>query len=403
MLEDRAPRADGDTSDRWCAGLQKTGRRRLDAEEVEWVRMRIAMLRRRTWWTASAVLLVLAATAAGVLLVAESATLADSVFIVGGTWALELGLLGVAACLLTGRRLWRLVAVLGLLLLVAAAGLEAMLPAASVYVDELTSSAGVAMLVLGNAYTLALARDQARVLRGTRVLLEDAQAGWVDRFEGAVESDVDDPAVQRLVGRGYLMRGELNVQRLEILPGSSLIIRANGRPVEHWARAHVAEIAPPRLFAMRIELPRELMRVENDPSVTLKRRSLSPAERGELARHIDSLRRRYWPPIVVTVGIAAVIGVRLWAEGPRTDLFGTGSLLWYGLALLTYLAYVRRIRAARRLHWDRELRWVVTVHDRATLASSEGAGVAPKLEMLPISQLAWTENARPAAWRTSKL
>jgi hypothetical protein len=154
---------------------------------------------------------------------------------------------------------------------------------------------------------------------------------------------------------------------------------------------------------MRIALPRELVRVEDDPGVTLKRRSLSPAERGELARHIDTLRGRYWPPIVVTSAVVVVVGVRLWVEGPDSDLLGAGSLVWYGLALLTYLAYVRRIRAARRLHWDRELRWVVTVHDRATLASSEGVGMAPKLEMLPISQLAWTENARPAAWRTSKL
>jgi hypothetical protein len=137
--------------------------------------------------------------------------------------------------------------------------------------------------------------------------------------------------------------------------------------------------------------------------VALKRRSLSPAERGELARHIDTLRRRYWPPIVATVGVAALVGVRVWAEGPEADLFGAGSLLWYAVAVLTYLAYLRRLRAAQRLHWDRELRWVVTVHDRAKLESSDGAGLAPKLEMLPISQLAWTENARPAAWRTSRL
>jgi len=365
------------------------------------VEERIVKVRRRAWWTASAALVVLAASAVGAVYVPESASPADFVLLVGATWALELGLLGVAACLLAGRRLWRLVAVIGLLLLVAAAGLQAMFPAVSAYVDEVTSSVGVAMLVLGNVYTLALAGDHARLLQGTGVLREDAQVGYVDRFEGALDSDLDDPAVQRLVHRGYLMRGQHTAQRLEILPMSSVVVRANGRRVGHWARVHVADIAPPRPFAMRVELPRELVRVENDPSVSLKRRSLTSAERGELARHIDTLRRRYWPPIVVTVAVAALVGVRLWAEGPDTDLFETGSLLWYGLALLTYLAYLRRLRAARRLHWDRELRWVVTVHDRATLASREG--VAPKLEMLPISQLAWTENARPAAWRTSKL
>jgi hypothetical protein len=400
-MEQRAPRSDDDVSEKWCVGLQRTGRRRLEPEEISWVEERIVRVRRRAWWTIGGALAVLAASAAGVLYLSESASLADSVILIGATWALEIGLLGVAACLLTGRRLWRFAAVVGLLLLVAAAGLEAMLPSVSAYVDEVTSSLGVAMLVLGSVYTLARAGDYARVLRGTGVLREDAQAGWVDRFEGTLDNDLDDSAVQRLVHRGYLMRGQHTAQRLEILPLSSLVVRANGRRVEHWARAYVAEVAPPRPFAMRIELPRELVRVENDPAVSLKRRSLSPAERGELARHIDTLRRRYWPPVVVTVAVAALVGVRLWVEGPDSDLLGTGSLLWYGLALLTYLAYLRRIRAARRLSWDRELRWVVTVHDRAAVASSEG--VAPKLEMLPISQLAWSENARPAAWRTSKL
>jgi hypothetical protein len=402
MSEDRAPRVDDGISDRWCAGLQKVSRRRLDADERAWVQRRIARDRRRVWLTTGVAALVLAASAAGAVLVGGSG-LADSALVVAATWILELGLVGIAACLLTGRRLWRLVAVACLLFLVAATGLEAILPATSVYLDEVTSSVVVAMLVLGNAYTLALARDHGRVLRGARVVRDDAQAAWVERFEGTLESDLDDPAVQRLVARGYLARGQHGVQWIEILPRSSLVVRANGRPVEHWARAHVAEIAPPRPFAMRIELPRELVRVENDPSVTLKRRSLSPAERVELARHIVTLRCRYWPPIVVTVGVAGLVGVRLWAEGPDPDLLSTGSLLWYALALLTYLAYLRRIRAARRLEWDRELRWVVTVHDRASLTSNEETGLAPKLEMLPISQLAWTENARPAAWRTSKL
>jgi hypothetical protein len=81
----------------------------------------------------------------------------------------------------------------------------------------------------------------------------------------------------------------------------------------------------------------------------------------------------------------------------------------YALAGIAYFGYARRIAAAKKLESDRELRWVVTVDDvHRDAAEPDGsttpiAANAPRLEVLPISHLAWTENASPAAWRLCRL
>jgi hypothetical protein len=138
--------------------------------------------------------------------------------------------------------------------------------------------------------------------------------------------------------------------------------------------------------------------VRSPARLQLQRRSLTPAESAEITAHIKSLRRQIWPALTATIAVAVVIGARLWIEGRWEALLDSVALGWYALALVAYIGYGRRIVAARKLEFDRELRWVVTVDDPHKAGDS-----APKLEVLPVSHLAWTENAAPAPWRLCRL
>jgi hypothetical protein len=159
----------------------------------------------------------------------------------------------------------------------------------------------------------------------------------------------------------------------------------------------VARCAP---HAFRTELPQGVAPDRRGPRLTLKRRSLTADERDELATHIRHLRRRYWPAIAMTLVLVVLVALELRDGLQWRNLLRGRAIGWYLLAALTYVAYVRRVWAARKLEHDRDLRWVVTVEDEPIRTSEPRP---PRLEVLPVSQLAWTENANPAGWRVSEL
>jgi hypothetical protein len=111
------------------------------------------------------------------------------------------------------------------------------------------------------------------------------------------------------------------------------------------------------------------------------------------------LRRRWWPVAVLTVMVVVVVAVDLRTTAPDDALPLDGATLgWLAMLVLVAVGHVRRELAARKLEHDRRLRWVVTVHQDADPGRDP-----PSLEVLPISQLAWTERAAPAGWRLSRL
>jgi hypothetical protein len=174
-----------------------------------------------------------------------------------------------------------------------------------------------------------------------------------------------------------------------------LIVRVDGRLPGVMQVAYMAEVAPTQPHAFRASLPDGIAPTGTG---TLQRRSLTPAERKELDAHIQRLRRRYWPAILVSISLVLVTSWEVHTAGSWRGLLGGTCIAWYVLAAFTYAAYVRRIRAASKLALDRDLRWVVTVD-----AETQGREpLPPRLEVLPISQLAWTENATPAPWRVAR-
>lgn len=312
-----------------------------------------------------------------------------------GSWVVIAALVGLGSVLFSGTRIWRLVALVGALYMIGMSALELAAPTLAVRLQHVTTAVIALLLLLGVVSGVGVVLRPIRRLRRTRLARLDLEDGLVSRFEGTLGPDFDDVTLERLLAQGYLDRAVRSDQRLELLPRSSLVVRANGRLVEPLTEAHVARLAPPELHALRIDLPRNLIRIEHDPGLSIKRRSLSPAERDELEAHVEHLRGRYAPSLAVTLITMVVAAAQALEPDLRDGSFAVASIGWYVLAFLTYVGYARRVLAARRLAWDRELHWVVTVHDRG----STGEEDTPKLEVLPISQLAWTEDTKPAAWR----
>ena len=364
-------------SQRWAEALPFSTRRELRVgERVVW--------RRRGWQLAARSAAAAVATLGGVGLVAswldrEAPALAHAF---GGVLGLSLSLLGLVGlagvCVArhsgpfatsagpTRPRIWPRVGALVAVALTVFA--TAWAPA-----DALSSlwlrTPWVAIVLLGTgSAALAVWQRLGLLARGHR-LFADLRAATVD-----VYSD--------------------GVARVDVLPRSRIVIARNGSAAGHFALTRTAEIAAPQPHAFRTSLPRGIVRAGVDANTRLQRRGLTVDERREIDGHIHRLRRAAWPSVASLFAVALVLGLRMLDNPDWHNLVDVVAIGWYALGAVAVVGYARRFAAARKLELDRDLRWVVTVDD----VSPRASGVA-RLEVLPVSHLAWTQDAAPAQWR----
>lgn len=378
---------------RYAAGLPHRDTRPLRDDDRRWVERRLRRVVAGVVLAATGVVAIML----GAMVVAQRAPGLAVMFRGGvGIGLLTLGGVGVLACLLLARGWWRGLALLGAGYLLGALAANAWLPAVH-QPRWLTAEILVGTTVLGLSYLgLAVAR-RARLLRSLPRIRADLAAGRIECFEGPRP---DGPLDEGLAPKLPPDPARPEHLRLEVLPRSGLVIRLGGRRVERWATAHMAQVAPAQPHALRVELPQGVAPAPLDPRLCLRRRSLTPYERAEIGRHIARLRRRRWPVAVLTLLVLGLVAwdLRTTAPGETIPLDGV-SLGWLALLVVVYIGHGRRVLAARKLEHDRQLRWVVTVHEDAADPHHD----PPTLEVLPISQLAWTEQASPAGWRLSRL
>lgn len=372
-----------DTASDWtefqsfCVGLPWVGARSLGPEERRALVRRVDRTR-RYFAVVEACLVIagLAAFASGPLLIPGlEGWIAGAFAVTSGV-----GALGLLSCLTRGRALRRILAGLGSAWLLVAAIAEQIgtrwlgrspLPE----IEHLSAEIAAALLVLGclEAATVAVRhRERRRSLADAgREVSED---GAVDRFEHPAP-----PATAT------------SISRIELLPRSGLVVRVDGRPLQRFVAARVRRLAAARPHALRVRLPVEIRAEEG---TELRRRSLSRGEREEVERHARALRG--WPAGVLVIMATAVLHPFLsrWIGSPWVEYGHLGSAGWALLAAGAALFQLRRTLAARRLEDDMTLRWLVTVEEDG------GSSRPPHLEVLPVSQLVWTEDGRPAAWRS---
>ncbi len=359
--------------------------------------MWIAQRLRRLWLhTVLLGLAMLAAVVATIVATARAPAVAERLGGEVGVGLVLLGGLGLLGCL-GARGWWRGLALLGTGILAGAFAADLWLPALP-QPRWLMAEVLVGTTVLGLSFLGLVLTRRIRLLRRSRDIRHDLHEGMLERFEGPRPSAPVEPLLARLQ-TAAAARHDATI-RLEALPRCGLVVRVSGRRVERWETTQVVDIAPAQPHALRVALPEDVVPTVPDPRLCLKRRSLTPQERAELGRHIDRLRRRWWPAVALTVVVLVLVAWDLRGAAPDelVPLDGA-SLGWLALLVVVYVGYVRRMLAARKLEHDRRLRWVVTVHRPAADPRRD----PPTLEVLPISQLAWTEQAAPAGWRLSKL
>lgn len=377
---------------RYAAGLPSLGERALEAHEIAWLRRRLRALSRGLVGS----LVALAGSA--VVMLAFVPADAPAVTHVGGVafaWLGMVGLVGVLGCLALARGAWRVLAALGSLYLLGMAVVGALDPHLTPRPRGIDAAVVIGMILLGTTFVAAGLTRRIALWRRRAAIELDLERGIVERYGGAPGPRAPS-ALRRL---GAIDLGEPEPVRLDVLPSTGLVVRINGRRCDRWLTSHVATIAPARPHALRVGLPPELAPAPADPRLQIERRSLSPEERQELTEHAHRLRRHRGPVAAITVVVAAISAWQLYASSSWREAFDVVTAAWYGLLVLAWVGYVRRLRAAHKLSCDEKLRWVVTVRD----AGDRAGASPPKLEVLPVSQLAWTEHARPAGWRVDEL
>lgn len=251
-------------------------------------------------------------------------------------------------------------------------------------------------IVLGGCGAVAVEIWQrTRVLVRARAIASDLVRAELAVFEG--NAHAGEHTWRRLLPLG-LHRSARHV-RIDVLPGADVAVAVDGRWLTRWERVHSIEIAAARPHAFRTALPSGLLRVRAPSRVAVARRSLSTDERAEIDAHIRQLRRSAWPALAASIATVAVLGTRFSLDPRWQTLIDAVAIGWYLLAAVAIVSYVRRMAAARKLELDRDLRWVVTLEHTPARADTS----APCVEVLPISHLAWTEDAAPAPWRMCRL
>jgi hypothetical protein len=402
---------DGDTSvdgpSRYAAGLPRVGARRLALAEIAGLR--------RSWRRARLVdavqLFALVATAGlgAAIVTGLVPALAREI---GGVTGAFVALLGLGGALSGLPRLSRVARVLVVLLLVAGVAVSIAWAPGALASDDRTvwswlRAPWIALVLVGNGVLALQVWLRVRLLLRARNIAIDLREATVEVYTGQVGTGANADELRRLWRASGRIEGRLVADapaKLEVLPRSGVAISCCARALRRFQTVHVAEVAPARPHAFRTSLPQGVIQVRSPARLQLQRRSLTPDESAEITAHIRSLRRRIWPAVAATIAVVLVVGVRLWLAQSRGAVAVAEALLdavalgWYALAIVAYVAYARRIVAARKLEFDRALRWVVTVDD-----PQGGGDAGPKLEVLPVSHLAWTENAAPASWRLCRL
>jgi hypothetical protein len=260
---------------------------------------------------------------------------------------------------------------------------------------ELLPDTGVVTGAWSQAIAILRAMWVAIVLVGTGVLaIAIGQAVRLWQRRARLHADLAHGEVDVFLRADAAGATRSAASRLDVLRHAGIVLARDGEAASSWSFVEVAEVAPARPHAFRTPLPGGLVRVGGRAPAWMQRRSLSPGEHLEIGAHIRRLRRAAMPALAAVIAATAVLGIRVALEPDWHNLVDGVALGWYLLAGLAVVGLRRRLGAARRLASDLSLRWVVTIAD-----PKAGPAGAPRLEVLPVSMLMWTEHQLPAGWR----
>ena len=220
---------------------------------------------------------------------------------------------------------------------------------------------------------------ELRVLGPALVLAAwDERAGIVQVFEGALRDEDAEGS----------HRDEAPMVTVEVLPHSRLVLEGKG-----WVIADVIEVADAPAEPDDVWPSPDLAAFQRaEAQGVYRERSLTADERAELR----GLRRKHlwrgFGGLCFTMWVVAQI-----VDGvSRRFGAGLGIAGWALVGLIVLGLLLRHVLGWRRLGQDLARGVVLRVWDR----SAQSMGDVPVGEFLPRSGWSWTEEGRPAAWRT---
>jgi hypothetical protein len=258
-----------------------------------------------------------------------------------------------------------------------------------------------ALMLLFFGLPLVVAKTIAQV-RLAWPLGKDLARGAVLEFAGTIADaayEQEDPDVVALVEVGAIQRGA-GEQLLGVLPSSARLISVNGRDVLPERRLHVATTATTEHALPRYSLPPD-MKHAFGMQRGLKRRRFGDSERRELVEHIARLTAVPWMLVVLTAFVA--ITVSSWIVRGMESAHELMGLGWIVAWTIVAVRHVRSYLLARRFEDDLEVGWLLSweTPSPTDVKPSAGSGRMPfsTAEVLPVSQMDWMIDGKPAAWR----
>lgn len=240
-------------------------------------------------------------------------------------------------------------------------------------------SAGFPRRLLRLPHRVAIDRALAEVEHGVGLVFEgflDARArSELGRFPSLPKVDEGRP------------------MRFVVLPESGLVLDWSGALPERWVHIALRRVASPSV-AMEAHVA-SIGRKADEGALELKRRHLDAEEKVELAGLVAIAHRKAVRESALVAGVGVVVALALRALLVRLG-FSLDAFLVAGVGVLpALLHYVRRRAAYRALVADvaEGFVFVIRTADDAQLGPSLG-------EVLPHSELPWTEDGQPARYRT---
>lgn len=243
----------------------------------------------------------------------------------------------------------------------------------------------VVWLLVGAPLGILRWRQDWKMVRLWRSLSEDLQRGEVDIFEGdAADVLTEDAEIRATVGA---LAHDAPV-RIEVLPGSSVLLRIGDREAEDFRAVSLVRTAPAGTgYEVRVDI---------DPSAGLEAssRHMTSAELSELERFRSRmLRRTVLGFLGITYLAAFFLRFGQWLIQWHVD-FALSKAGWVLALAVGVLFALWRLIVRYRIGRDvSEHRVLVLREDHPE------TGVRHALELLPHSRWIWSEDGRAAPWR----
>jgi hypothetical protein len=280
----------------------------------------------------------------------------------------------------------------------------------------LSTAASVVLAAIGVVWPILILLRTRRISAQRARHREDLEAGEIVCFSGVFErGDALDADQKRLMDAGALIPEPGAPQTLDVLPHAGLAVIRRGRLLS-VQNVTMREVAAGPGYAMRVEIPREVARLDNAPEARFMRRTLNPHERAELHAHIGRLRRPGFAVVLWTTWVVVwTFAMIRYPHETRAYMRDQWMFILPPLVLVIVVgsAYARALRLASRFEEDTRTGWALTLHrPEAANAGENGAGETDDdaadasipdpsrcVEFLPHSRAVWNDRGRPARWR----